>query len=264
MSIKQFRFLCANIRFDDITSRTECFQHDRAAAVRLFFESFVTNCEKVMIPDSYLSIDETLYLARLGVSFRQYNKNKPAKYGLLFCSINSAEMPYIYSSTLYAGKLPGEPNEHYLTSTDDIIKHLVSNLSDHANLQGRRLLEKKMTVVGTIKTNRKGVGYLKKMDGRESQTTEIYWEKEKGAMNMTSYVNNTKSSGKRNVLVLATANPILGVMKDDGKSKPAIIKFYDYTKGARDIVYQKMVKYSVKPKSSKVTVCAFSYILDIT
>ena len=121
-----------------------------------------------------------------------------------------------------------------------------------------------MTVVGTIKTNPKGVGDLKKMDGSESQTTGDYWEKEKGAMTMTLYVVNTKSSGKRNVLVLATANSILGVTKDDRKSKPAIIKFYDYTKGGTDIVDQKMGKYSVKPKSSKWTVCAFSYILDIT
>ena len=81
---------------------------------------------------------------------------------------------------------------------------------------------------------------------------------------MTSYVVNTKSPGIRNVLVLATAIPILGVRKDDGKSKPAIIRFYDYTKGDTDIVNQKMGKYSVKPKSSKWTVCAFCYILDIT
>ena len=232
-----------------------------------------------MIPDAYLSIDQTLYPTRAGVVFHQYNKNKPAKYALLFHSINSTEMPYTYSSTLYAGKTPGEPNEHYLTSTDDIIKNLVSSLSNHANLQDRNiscdqfytsihianwLLEKKMTAVGTIKTNRKGVGDLTKMDGIESQTTEIYWEKEKGAMTMTSYVVNTKASGKRNVLVLATANPILGVTKDDGKSKLAIIKLYDYTKGGTDIVHQKMGKYSVKPKSSKWTVFAFSYILDIT
>ena len=77
-----------------------------------------------------------------------------------------------------------------------------------------------MTVVGTIKTNRKGVGCLKKMDDRENNSTLIYWEKEKGTMKITSYVVNTKSSGKRNVLVLATANPILGVSKDDRKSNP--------------------------------------------
>ena len=88
--------------------------------------------------------------------------------------------------------------------------------------------------------------------------------RKKGALTMASYVVNTKSSGKPNVLVLATANTILGVTKYDGKSKPAIIKFYDYTKRDTDIVDQKMGKHSVKPKSSKWTVCAFSYILDIT
>ena len=36
-----------------------------------------------------------------------------------------------------------------------------------------------MMVVGTIQTNRKDVGNLNKMDGRESQTTKVYWEKEK-------------------------------------------------------------------------------------
>lgn len=34
MSIKRFRFLCANIRFDDIATRVNRFQHDRAAAIR--------------------------------------------------------------------------------------------------------------------------------------------------------------------------------------------------------------------------------------
>ena len=36
---------------------------------------------------------------------------------------------------------------------------------------------------------------------------------------------NTESAGKPNVLVLAKTNPILRVMKDDGKRKPAILKF---------------------------------------
>ena len=78
--------------------------------------------------------------------------------------------------------------------------------------------------------------------------------------NVSSYVVNIKSSGKRNVLVLSTLNPILGLTKDDGKCKPAIIKFYDFTKGGTDIVDQIMGKHTVKPKSSKWTIAAFSYI----
>ena len=41
MSIKRFPFLFANPHFDDISSRNTHFQHDRAAAVRDIFESFV-------------------------------------------------------------------------------------------------------------------------------------------------------------------------------------------------------------------------------
>ena len=76
-----------------------------------------------------------------------------------------------------------------------------------------------MIIVETIKTNHKDVGDLKKMDGTKNGSALIYWKKDKGTMTMTSYVTNTKSSGKQNVLVLATTNTILGVTKDDGKSK---------------------------------------------
>ena len=77
MSIKRFCFLCVNLRFDDISSRNTRFQHNCATAIRDLFESFVRNCEKVMHPDVYLSLDEMLYPTRVGVAFRRYNKDKP-------------------------------------------------------------------------------------------------------------------------------------------------------------------------------------------
>lgn len=82
-------------------------------------------------------------------------------------------------------------------------------------------------------------------------------------MDITSYVVNRKSPKKRNVLVLSTTNLILGVTKDDGKQKPAFIKFYDCTLGGTDVVYQKMGNYSVKPKFSKWTIAVFFYLLDV-
>ena len=41
------------------------------------------------------------------------------------------------------------------------------------------------------------------------------------------------------------------------------MNFYDFTKGGTDIVDQIMGKHTVKPKSSKWTIAAFSYILDV-
>ena len=57
----------------------------------------------------YLSLDEMLYTTRVGVAFHQYNKDKSAKYGLLFRSINSAEVPYTYTSIIYPGKAANKP-----------------------------------------------------------------------------------------------------------------------------------------------------------
>ena len=62
------------------------------------------NLAKVLVPEEFLSLDETLHATRVGISFRQYSKSKPAKYGLLFKSLNSAEMPVTYNSVMYSGK----------------------------------------------------------------------------------------------------------------------------------------------------------------
>ena len=49
----------------------------------------------------------------------------------------------------------------------------------------------------------------------------------------------TKSSEKRNVLLLSSVPPLLATTKDDSKSKPAIYKLYDFSKGETDIIDQK-------------------------
>ena len=72
----------------------------------------------------------------------------------------------------------------------------------------------------------------------------------------------TKSAKQNNMMVMATMNPILGVTTDDNKKKPAIMKFYDYTKGGTDIVGQIVLRRTVKPKSKRWVVAAFSWILD--
>ena len=50
----------------------------------------------------------------------------------------------------------------------------------------------------------------------------------------------TKSLGKPHVLLLSTVPPFLGTTKDDNKSKLAIDKLHDFSKGRTDIVAQRM------------------------
>ena len=63
--------------------------------------------------------------------------------------------------------------------------------------------------------------------------------------------------------MLSTAPPILGITKDDGKSKLGIYKVFDFTKGGTDITNQKMGFYTYKPKSRKLTITVFSYVIDM-
>ena len=51
-----------------------------------------------MYPSEYLSLDETLYPMRHQIAFRQYNPNKPHKYGLLVKSLNDAHVPFTYKA----------------------------------------------------------------------------------------------------------------------------------------------------------------------
>ena len=49
--------------------------------------------------------------------------------------------------------------------------------------------------------------------------------------------------------------------KDDNKSKPAIYKLYDFSKGGTDIIDQKMRLYNFKSKLKHWTMNAFLYVL---
>ena len=76
--------------FDTNEDRVASWPYDIFVAIRMLFEAFNRNCPKHVIPSEYLSIDETLYPMRNQISFKQYNPNKPAKYGLLFKSLNDS------------------------------------------------------------------------------------------------------------------------------------------------------------------------------
>ena len=282
MSKNRFKFLLSHISFDDIATRPRRWLFDRFAAFREIFELFNENCARIMIPGAYLALDETLYPMRSNISFKQFNPSKPAKYGMLFRSINSCRYSYTFSTSVYAGRprnYVSDPDmcRFHVRGTEEVVKTLVLQLEKRVDLSGRNisydrlytsialakwLLERDITCIGTIKAHRKGIPpEIKNVSNRDVGSYEIFWNEPEKRINLNSYVVNTKSSGKRNVLMLSTIHPILGISKDV-KPKPALYKLYDYTKGGTDIVDQKISFYSCKPKSRKWTIVAFSYLMD--
>ena len=86
-----------------------------------------------MSPDDYIAIDETLYLTRDGISFKTYNKDKPAKYGLNFRSLGSSRRPYIYYTVPYTGK-PVEVTESHVKDTLTLVKRILEGYEQHGYL----------------------------------------------------------------------------------------------------------------------------------
>ena len=82
MSRIRFQFILANLAFDDLSVREMRWKEDQFAAMRCVFKECNKNFAKAMVPDFYLSLDETLYPIRNQISFRQYNADKTAKYGV--------------------------------------------------------------------------------------------------------------------------------------------------------------------------------------
>ena len=115
-----------HLLFDDPDTRADRWKSDRSAALRTLFEDCNKGVRKHIIPDDYLSLDETLYPMQTQIAFKQYNPDKPAKYGMLFKSINAARYQYTHQSHVNCGKPEGTPSEHYISGTIEYIKYLVS------------------------------------------------------------------------------------------------------------------------------------------
>lgn len=265
MSVNRFGFLHANITFDDVDTRHERWLHDRFAAVRDLFEKFNDSCRSVLEPGDFLTTDETLYPCRNQIGFRQYNKSKPVRYGLLYKSINAVRVPFTFRTAVYSGKPSGEPGPYYIRGTLPIVKALVSQVQDSVDLSGRTISVDKLytslelfewlqsqgiAALGTTDSTRKGIpSEIKAVTGRDDRSYQVYWNKDNEEMTLNSYVVPTKSKGKKNVLLLSTVSPIiLGVTKDDNVRKPAIYKLYDYTKGGTDIIDQRINTCELGPR----------------
>ena len=280
MGKHRFKFLNKHIMFDNPDTRQQRWRLDRFAAAREFFEMWNDRCGQMLQMADYGAVDECLYACRNQLGFKTYNPNKPAKYGINIKCLNEVRCAYTHRSEVFAGK-PVEQGHtpYYIPNTEGITMRLFEQYG-WRKLKGRnitmdnlyssipmaeKMLQKGVTMIGTMRHNRKGLPKeIKSVAGRTNFSSIIWHEKEKGKFSLNSYVVDTKSKGKKNVIVLATVPVLLGVTKDDGKQKPAIIKTYDFTKGGTDICDQRTGNYSTSTKSPKWTKKILSYMLDVS
>ena len=96
-----------------------------------------------------------------------------------------------------------------------------------------------ITSVGTLVSNRVRLpDEVKHAKNRDEFESSMYWEQEEGNLALCIYTTNSKS--------ITPTRPLIEIIGDDGKQKSAIINFYDFTKGIRNVLNQKIPKYSCK------------------
>ena len=110
-------------------------------------------------------IRSTLYPMWTQISFKQFKPSKPAKYGLLFKSVNAARYHYTFISSSYSGKPTSVVGQYYIQGTEAIVHYLIETLSTNSSLAGcnisfdllytsiplaKWLLEKRFTCIRTI------------------------------------------------------------------------------------------------------------------
>ena len=164
MSVKRFEEIRRALRFGDPTTGNSRLAQDKLAAVHLFLGGFVENSQRCYLHTECVTVDEQLYPYRGGCRFIQYMPSKPAKYGLKFWLLADASSYYVLHLQMYTGK-----NE---SRTEELGMHVVLSLTSHlygirrnitcdnffTSLKlARKLSMERMTLVGTIRSNRREV-----------------------------------------------------------------------------------------------------------
>ena len=208
----RFTFFRAALIFDNPEEQRKLWKSDWFAAARRLTVMFNEQVKNVLFPSEYLSIDETLYSMRDQVIFTEYNPNKPAKYGLLYRSLNDARFTFTYHVISYCGRSEDGTGPYYLSSTEDYVKSLV-NTVPRSSVKGRNismdrlymsistenwLLKNKITVVGTLVTNCIGLSDdLKNAKQQGEFESTMHWEKTEDVFHCVRIQQNPNRKEKR-------------------------------------------------------------------
>ena len=278
MSVNRFKLICCFCTFDDKITRQDRWKNDKFTSMREIFEATNSRNTSMRCPSALLAVDETLYPYRGHIGFKQYNPQKPAKYGLLYGSLCDTTVTYTYFSLAYAGKpevVGGNRAKFYITGTDEYTKYLVNGLSCYTSIQGCNIsmdryftlvflaewaLQKKFTIVGTMRHDRKDIPKEVKVIGNKEKKSVLYVYHEEKNIMLASYIDK-KKSGKKNVIVVLTMHDGVKVTNDQRK-KPQIHSMYDHTKGGVDVVDLLSTSHSTRIKSKRWPINAFAFILD--
>ena len=138
----------------------------------------MTNCLLNYAPDWSLSIDEQLFPIKNRCLFIVYKPNKPEKFGMKFWMLPEIYSKYVYKILPYLRAL----KERKSREMGDHLQEMCCEIGPK-HPQPRRitslqvstlLLEKKISMVGTVRTNSKGLTKFMTKNDNELHKSSFY------------------------------------------------------------------------------------------
>jgi hypothetical protein len=262
MGRNRFQWLLRSLRFDNKETRAERLQTDKLAAISGIWNDFIGNCLDSYRPGPFCTIDEHMVGFRGRCSFIMYLPSKPDKYGIKVFALVCSHCFYLYNAKIYTGKEGTQPvrdlgSKTVLTLTEPIMNSCRNITMDNWFTSvplAEKLLEKKLTCVGTIKKNKPDIPQkFLPQRGRAELSSLFGFEDDK---TLVSFVPKKNKA----VILLSTMHRDAAV--DPVTSKPDIILFYNQTKGGVDTCDQMIKSMTVKRKSRRWPQIIFYRIVD--
>lgn len=269
MTYNRFLFLLTCLRFDDVRTRGERVKTDKLAAIRYVFDNIVEKCKTVFRPSEYVTIDEQLVAFRGKCNFRQYIPSKPNKYGIKVFALVDARNFYCANMEIYAGKQP--EGQYALSNTpEEIVCRLIGPITQTGRnvtvdnwytsipLATRLLRDHKLTLVGTLKKNKREIPPEFQADRNKSVNSSIFgFTKD---MSLVSYIPRKSKA----VLLLSTMHNdnAIDPTTQDAK-KPEILTFYNMTKGGVDTNDKLCATYNVGRRTRRWPVVIFFHLINV-
>lgn len=264
MSRNRFELIYKFLRFDDKTTRTERKEHDKLAAIRDTWDTFVINCQKSFQPYETVTIDEQLVCFRGKCPFRQYIKSKPGRYGIKIWAAADVKTSYLCNLQVYTGKAAGsqpERNQGFRVVSDLVEPFegswrgiTTDNFFTSVPL-ANYLLSKGLTLLGTVRKNKLDTPQVLKTKARPLESSIFAFTKD---LTMVSYIP------KKNRMV-----HLLSSQHDEDKvcpeknNKPYMILDYNETKGGVDNSDKLIREYSCSRKTVRWPFRLFMNVIDI-
>lgn len=259
MPRNRFRQIKTFIRFDSRTTRKERIKDDKFCLMSWVLSRFVANCQKAYTPDVSLTVDEQLFPTKARCRFTQFMPNKPDKFGIKFWILAELNSKYCLNMKPYLGK----DDERVTSLGTHVVVTLMEpyfgrgynvttdNFFTSAEL-AKKLLDKRTSVVGTVRLNRKEIPASSKLATHNS----IFFSSD--SLNLVKY----QAKQLKTVALLSTLHKG-AACQTDGKKKPESVLYYNENKCGVDMLDSMCRQMSTKAGCRRWPLAVFFNLLDI-